>query len=171
MCRHGCRSAGKEALPGVEEMNEGSKSFAAVLNCTRAWSRSSCELTRTRGFRRLIRPLVARSRPAARDLRKAEDVPNLIRGARRRSRGARGQRLARVFQRPLDLGRLRMRRSEYALPRRCYGLECPHGFAKIVECGVGVLEERQRVKPSHSERGNFSLAENASRRRNRFAQQ
>ena len=55
-----------------------------------------------------------------------------------------------------------MRRSEYALPRRRYGLERRHGLAEIVERGSLILEERQRVKPPHSEKGNVSLAENAS---------
>ena len=48
-------------------------------------------------------------------------------------RGARGQRLPRLFQRTLDLGRLGMRRSEYARPRRCDGLERRHGLAMIIE--------------------------------------
>ena len=173
MCRHGCRSAGKEALPGVEEMNEGSKSFAAVLNCTRAWSRSSCELTRTRGFRRLIRPLAARSRPAVRDLRKAEDVSNLSRGARRRTRGARGQRLSlsRVFQRTLDPRRLRIRFAQNALPQRKDRLERFHGLAEIAERGGVLLGERQRVNPPHYERDSILFPKNASRHGHRSAQQ
>jgi tetratricopeptide (TPR) repeat protein len=101
------------------------------------------------GFYRLSGPLAARSRPAERDLRKAEDVSNLSRGARRRTRGARGQRLSlsRVFQRTLDPRRLRIRFTQNALPQRKDRLERFHGLAEIAERGGVLLGERQRVNP------------------------
>ena len=80
-------------------------------------------------------------------LRKAEGISNLSLGARRRSSGAPGQRLARLFQRPLDFGSLGMRPAEYALPQPCHVLERLHGLAEILERGTSIQVERQRVNP------------------------
>ena len=55
-----------------------------------------------------------------------------------------------------------MRATEHAPRDPLRGLERRHGLAEIVERGSLILEERQRVKPPHSEKGNVSLAENAS---------
>ena len=86
-------------------------------------------------------------------------------------RGARGQRLARVFQRRPDQRRLGMRIAEYALPRPCDRLKRLHGFSDIGERGPIIAVESVRVKPPHFERDNIILSESAARHGCRFSQQ
>lgn len=50
-------------------------------------------------------------------------------------------------------------------------LECCHGLAEIVECGVWVVVERPRVKQPHLERDIIALAENAPHHGHRLAKQ
>ena len=50
-------------------------------------------------------------------------------------------------------------------------LECRHGLAEIVECGVWVVVERPRVKQPHLEREIMTLSKNASHHGYRLAQQ
>ena len=85
-------------------------------------------------------------------LRKAEDVSNLSRGARRRSRARAASASARVFQRPLDFGRIRMRFAAVRFHDGATDFERLHALAEIVERGAVVLVERPRVKPPHRER-------------------
>ena len=64
-----------------------------------------------------------------------------------------------------------MRAAEHSpcSPRRL--LVRRHGFAEVVERGVGVPAERRRVNRSHPERDVITLSENASRHGHEFAQQ
>ena len=82
-----------------------------------------------------------------------------------------GQRLARLFQRLLGLRRLRMRRSENALPRMRNGFKRRHGFAAVIKRGAFVQVEHPRVNPPHLERHLMIITEDASRHRHCFAQQ
>ena len=58
-----------------------------------------------------------------------------------------GELLTCIRQHALDLRRLGMRITEYALPRFCDGLERLHGFAVISERGAVGSIERERVIP------------------------
>ena len=63
-----------------------------------------------------------------------------------------------------------MRRSQYAIPRVCDGLQRRHGLAEISERGAVVFEERKCVKPPHFKRFYIIFAENASRHGYHFLQ-
>ena len=79
--------------------------------------------------------------------------------------------ISRVSQGCLNPSCDRMRAAEHA-PRGPFRvLERRHCLAEIVERRVGVLVERLRVTPIHPEREFVTLADNAPRRGNRFAQQ
>ena len=65
----------------------------------------------------------------------------------------------------------RVRAAEHAPRDPIAVLACRHGFAEIVERGVGVLVQRDRVSPPQFKRDFMTLAEDASRHARRFAQQ
>ena len=85
----------------------------------------------------------------------------LLAGAERGSRG---------FQGAPNRRRGRMRATEHAPCGPFHLLERIHGLAEIGERGAFVIAERRRVILSHPEREFLTLAENASRHRNTFAQ-
>ena len=64
-----------------------------------------------------------------------------------------------------------MRAAEYAPRGPLYLLERRHSPAEIVERGTAVFVEHHRVAPPHLEREFMTLAENASCRGYRLAQQ
>ena len=64
-----------------------------------------------------------------------------------------------------------VRATKHAPRDPCNVFELCHGLAEIDETGGGVAVERLRVKRSHHVRELSTLAENASRRGYRFAQQ
>ena len=63
----------------------------------------------------------------------------------------------------------RIRAPENALRNSFRLLKYRHGFAEIVERGVGVFVERPRVILPHHERELIIVPDNASRHGNRFA--
>ena len=77
----------------------------------------------------------------------------------------------RESQGPLNVLCERMRAAEHA-PRGPFRvLERRHGLAEVVERGGGVIVEHLPVKPPDLEREFITLAENAPRHGDRFAQQ
>ena len=61
--------------------------------------------------------------------------------------------------------------TENALPRFRNGFKRRHGLAEVVERGVIVVMECDRVNPPHPERAYITLSDSASRHGDRFAQQ
>ena len=71
----------------------------------------------------------------------------------------------------LPVSTQRVRATEHSPRDRRHILERRHGLAEIVERGAVVLVKRLRVNLLHPECVLMTLAENASRHGNRFAQQ
>ena len=90
------------------------------------------------------------------------------RAARRRLAGV--ERGSRVSQVVLNPHCERVRATEHAPRGAFYVLEHRRGLAEIVARGARVGVERLRVKRPHLERVYISLAKNASRHGERFAQ-
>ena len=61
--------------------------------------------------------------------------------------------------------------TEHAPRNRLNVLEYRHGLTDILECGAGGCEERLRVIPPHPERELITLAKNALRHGQCFANQ
>ena len=92
-----------------------------------------------------------------------------LRTTRRCFAGAeRGSRVSQFVLNPLCE---RVRATEDAPRGRFHVLEPRHGLAEIVERGVVVPPEHPRVSPPHLEREYITLTKNASRHRNRSADQ
>ena len=81
------------------------------------------------------------------------------------------ERVSRLLQFVLNTSCERVCAAEHALRDPFRVLEGRHGLAELSERGAGVFANRPRVVPPHPEREIITLAENASRHGDRFAQQ